>query len=160
QPSTQDDKGTEGDGFDMFLGGETLGLEHEPKKRGKIRFRPGGREFEISLLDGADMSTFQHESAHFFLEVIRDLAGQEGADPGLRADLDALLEWSGLESADQITTEHHEQLARGWEAFLMEERAPGPQLVGVFARFQRWLVALYRELAGSMSRSPTRFGTS
>src|SRR5690606_960130 len=44
--------------------------------RGQIQIFPD-RRMSISLLEGADRSTFIHESGHFFLEVYRDIA----ADP-------------------------------------------------------------------------------
>ncbi|MEY3882466.1 MAG: hypothetical protein RIQ94_3262 [Pseudomonadota bacterium] len=64
----------------------------------------------ISLLKNADLSTFLHETGHFFLEVQFDIAArmtQEvealGATPGQQAILDdtqALLNWFGVDSLD------------------------------------------------------------
>lgn len=40
---------------------------------------------------------------------------------------------------------HHEQFARGFEAYLREGRAPVPGLKGIFQRFGSWLQSIYRQ---------------
>lgn len=113
--------------------------------RGQIQIGPD-RAMQISLFKGADLSTFLHESGHFFLEVYRDLATAEDAAPQLRSDLDALLKWFGVESADQIGVDQHEQFARGFEAYLGEGKAPTPELQSVFSQFKQWILGVYRSL--------------
>lgn len=113
--------------------------------RGQIQIGTD-RAMQISLFKGADLSTFLHESGHFFLEVYRDLATAEDAAPQIRSDLDALLKWFGVESADQIGVDQHEQFARGFEAYLGEGRAPTPQLQSVFSQFKQWILGVYRSL--------------
>ncbi|MBA0419575.1 hypothetical protein D7Y22_01180 [Stenotrophomonas maltophilia] len=113
--------------------------------RGQIQIGTG-RAMQISLFKGADLSTFLHESGHFFLEVYRDLATVEDAAPQLRSDLDALLKWFGVESADQIGVDQHEQFARGFEAYLGEGKAPTPELQSVFSQFKQWILGVYRSL--------------
>ncbi|WP_459018093.1 hypothetical protein [Stenotrophomonas sp. PSU_St142] len=113
--------------------------------RGQIQIGTG-RAMQISLFKGADLSTFLHESGHFFLEVYRDLATAEDAAPQLRSDLDALLKWFGVESADQIGVDQHEQFARGFEAYLGEGKAPTPELQSVFSQFKQWILGVYRSL--------------
>ncbi len=117
----------------------------EAAPRGQIQIGPG-RSMQISLFRGADLSTFLHESGHFFLEVYRDVATAEDAAPQLRSDLDALLKWLGVESADQIGVEQHEQFARGFEAYLGEGKAPTPELQSVFSQFKQWILGVYRSL--------------
>lgn len=113
--------------------------------RGQIQIGTD-RAMQISLFKGADLSTFLHESGHFFLEVYRDLATAEDAAPQLRSDLDALLKWFGVESADQIGVDQHEQFARGFEAYLGEGKAPTPELQSVFSQFKQWILGVYRSL--------------
>ncbi|MGX9710029.1 hypothetical protein [Stenotrophomonas maltophilia group sp. LNF259] len=113
--------------------------------RGQIQIGPD-RAMQISLFKGADLSTFLHESGHFFLEVYRDLATAEDASPQIRSDLDALLKWFGVEAADQIGVDQHEQFARGFEAYLGEGRAPTPELQSVFSQFKQWILGVYRSL--------------
>ena len=124
----------------------------------------------ISLFKGADLSTFIHESGHFFLEVQADLAAriQGQIDAGasvtdgereIVADMDKLLAWfgvkgdMGLSALDiwhTMTLEekrtHHEQFARGFEAYAFEGSAPSVELQGMFQKFRAWLVSVYKEL--------------
>jgi hypothetical protein len=125
-------------------------------KRGSIRWGPN-RQMTINLLERADLSTFLHEGAHFFLEVFGDLADKLIALPpeqvtapqkALLADYNALLKWMGVASRDDVTLEQHEQFARGFEAYLMEGKAPSLELREAFARFRAWLLGIYRTLRG------------
>ena len=120
----------------------------------------------ITMLKGADLSTFLHESGHFFLEVQTDIAaklqqeaeifGMDTLKPGERqilADNDALLRWFGIESLAEWYNldfeqkrSYHEQFARGFEAYLFEGKAPSIELQGLFQRFRAWLLSVYREL--------------
>lgn len=125
---------------DIFMQGQ--GRQRGP--RGRITFPQSRRFFNIELLETADLSTFLHESGHLYLEVIRDLAGQEDAPQQLRDDFQTILNWFEVESADQIGTDQHEQWARGFEAYVMEGNAPSAELRSVFARFRAWLMAIYR----------------
>ncbi len=120
----------------------------------------------ITMLKGADLSTFLHESGHFFLEVQTDIAaklqqeaeifGMDTLKPGERqilADNDALLRWFGIENLAEWYNldfeqkrSYHEQFARGFEAYLFEGKAPSIELQGLFQRFRAWLLSVYREL--------------
>lgn len=124
------------------------------EKRGAIRFG-ADRQFTIALLEKADLSTFLHETGHFFLEVFGDLADQVSAvdasthtpeQAHLVADYQSLLKRFGVESRADIQTEHHEQFAREFEAYLMEGKAPTVQLQGAFSRFRAWLLGIYSSL--------------
>jgi hypothetical protein len=120
----------------------------------------------VTLLKGADLSSFLHESGHFFLEVQTDIAaklqqeaeifGMDTLKQGERqilADNDALLRWFGIESLAEWYNldfeqkrSYHEQFARGFEAYLFEGKAPSIELQGLFQRFRAWLLSVYREL--------------
>ena len=114
-------------------------------RRGYIKFG-GDRQFTIGLLEKADATTFLHETGHFFLEVLGDLAADPNASPDIVRDYDALLSWFGVESRDQIGTDQHEQFARGFEQYLGEGKAPTADLAPAFARFKAWVKAIYRSL--------------
>ena len=47
----------------------------------------------IALLKNADLSTFLHESGHYFLEVMGDIAAQPNAPTQIKQDMDELLKW-------------------------------------------------------------------
>jgi hypothetical protein len=66
----------------------------------------------------------------------------------LRTDTAAICTWLGAEDGTSLTTEQHEQFARGVEAYLMEGRAPSEALRGAFQRFKAWLIGIYRTMAG------------
>lgn len=108
----------------------------------------------ITLLAKADLSTFLHESGHFFLEVMNDMASQPDAPAEIKADMDAVLEWFGVpdlaawDSYDiEQKRDYHEQFARGFEAYLFEGKSPNAEMAGLFARFRSWLVNVYRSLS-------------
>lgn len=119
----------------------------------------------ISLLKGADLSTFIHEGGHFFLEAtsdiasriqgqIRDGASVTDAERAVVADMEVLLQWFGVEGGlaewERMTFEQktgaHEQFARGFEAYAFEGKAPSLELQSIFQRFRSWLVNIYRQL--------------
>lgn len=124
----------------------TLLQEQGKTKRGRIRFTTGSRLFEIQLLEKANLSTFLHESGHFYLEVLGDLAGQPDAPQQIKDDYAQILKWFGVDAREGIKTEHHEKFARGFEAYLMEGKAPNLELQGLFSRFQAWLTQIYRAI--------------
>ena len=115
-------------------------------RRGAIQFGTD-RQFTISLLEKADLSTFLHESGHFYLEILADLAEDKGAPQQVKDDFAAVLKWMGVKDRASIGTDQHEQWARGFEAYLMEGKSPSVELQSVFARFRAWLVSVYRTLA-------------
>jgi hypothetical protein len=113
----------------------------------------------ITLFEKANLTTFLHESGHFFLEVYSDVASRADAPPLIAKDMGALLDWFGMKAeGDPLTSwrampadakrEFHEKFARGFEAYLMEGKAPTPGLQGLFSRFASWLVQTYRSIAG------------
>lgn len=122
-------------------------------RRGQIRFGKD-RKFTIELLEKADLSTFLHETGHFFLETFGDVVDElqqnpDALDPTQQqmvADYQAALGWLGVSSREEIQTAHHEQWARGFEAYLREGKTPNPELRSIFARFRAWLQNIYRSL--------------
>lgn len=136
--------------FPLRIAGEAPEGALEQSARGA--FDPETRT--VALLQDADLSTFLHESGHFFLDTLTDLASREGAPPAIKDDLQTFLSWAGgkdiadwqgrtLEQQRNV----HEKFARGFEAYLMEGKAPTQALQPLFARFRSWLVNLYRSVA-------------
>ncbi len=132
-------------------------------KRGSLQIG-ADRRMRISLFEKANFSTFLHETGHFYLEVLGDLAENADSDQALRDDYAKILKWLRVNNRGEITREHHEKWARANEAYLMEGKAPTPELRGVFQRFAAWLRLIYRQLdalraprpdfAGSARREP------
>lgn len=133
-------------------GDETsLNQTGSPKEpRGYITFndaKPGQqRKFQITVTARRDLSTLLHEFGHFYLEVVSDLATDTGAPLQMQQDVAAIREWTGAKPDGPFEVEQHEQFARGFEAYLAEGKAPNPELQGAFARFKRWIIAIYKDL--------------
>lgn len=131
----------------------------------------------ITLLDNADLTSFLHESAHFFFENDIALASEivaaqrDGASitPGeqqLLDDVGQLLTWHGLKGdvAAQLTEWHnmpfeekralHERTAESFEAYLFEGKAPSIELAPYFQRFRSWLLSVYRSLKDFLAGHP------
>lgn len=66
--------------------------------------------------------------------------------PQLLKDMDVLRKWMKVKDGEAIATVHHEQFARGFEAYLREGKAPSLELAQVFHRFRQWLVAIYKNV--------------
>lgn len=120
----------------------------------------------ISLLKAADLSTFLHESGHFFLEAQLDMAaklahevnmfGRSSLSEGelqVLDDANALLQWFGV--TDFATwhnldfeekRSYHERFARGFEAYLFEGNSPSIEIQGIFRRFSTWLKNIYSKI--------------
>ncbi|CAJ0802959.1 hypothetical protein LMG18090_04366 [Ralstonia mannitolilytica] len=116
-------------------------------------FNPDTRT--VALLQHADLSTFLHESGHFFLSTLGDLAARPEAPPQIRQDMETAIKWmGGKDLADwQARTldqqrDMHEKFARGFEAYLMEGKAPNATMQSLFSRFRSWLVNVYRSISG------------
>lgn len=127
---------------------DQTGAPREP--RGYITFndgKPGDqRKFQITVTARRDLSTLLHEFAHFYLEVVTDLAADADAPLQMQQDVAAIREWTGAKPDGPFEVEQHEQFARGFEAYLSEGKAPNPELQGAFARFKRWIIAIYKDL--------------
>jgi len=107
----------------------------------------------INLLEGADLSTFLHETGHFFFEVYRAIASQPDAPEVIVSDMQALLEFIGVKDLDtwnKMSPEQrrkgHEKVARAFEAYLFEGKAPSPDLQDLFRTFRQWLIEVYKSL--------------
>jgi hypothetical protein len=119
----------------------------QPGKRGSITLTPGLRDTVIRFTQASDMSTLLHEGGHLWLAELQADAAEEGAPELLRKDWDTVSQWLGVaEGQGELTTEQHERFAAGVEQWAMEGRAPSIELEGVFARFSRWLIGVYKSL--------------
>ena len=119
----------------------------------------------IALLEKADLSTFIHELGHFYFETLtriaNELRARDNAAGGgtltegeiqILKDVDTLIGKAGytLDDWNRMTLEerryHHETVARQFEAYLMEGKAPSVELQGIFSRLRAWLFAVYKKL--------------
>lgn len=126
------------------------GTQPDATERGSISFgerRDGVRAFDIRLTPQSDLSTVLHELGHYYLEVIGGLVEDGKAGAQLAGDYQAIRAWLGADDGAPLTVDQHEQFARGFEKYLGEGKAPSIELQGAFARFKRWIVGVYKDLA-------------
>lgn len=127
----------------------------------------------VTLLKNADLSTFLHESAHYFFEsdiqLASELLGKSELTPGEQQivdDVSRLLTWHGIQGDvnEQIRTwhtmdfeeqrSHHERTAESFEAYLFSGKAPSLELQPVFQRFAQWMVNVYKSLKDFLAKNP------
>lgn len=133
---------TEADLVKLREGNPTLYSGPDNNPRGSMRMYP--ESYLISLFKGADLSTLLHETGHIFFEEVERMVETGAADETLRRDYETMRAWLGAVPGRALTGEMREQAARGFEAYLMEGKAPTPELESAFARFKRWLLTVYR----------------
>lgn len=169
---------------DQASGGREFAQSGGLGPRGAIQFPTAGvgnGDTVIRMFEGADLSTLIHESGHYFLTVMQDMADR--GEVGVSADLMAIRDWWRENAADvakdakrvmpdvevtaadvisalengttgdvlkdgAIDVGMQEQFARGFEAYLMEGKAPSVELRSAFEKFRAWLISVYRRLAG------------
>ena len=105
------------------------------------------------LNEKADMSTFLHETAHFFLTVYADMASRPDATDQAKEDMQTVLDWFGVKD---LTTwnalsldeqrKYHESWAYNYEIYLFEGKAPSVQMQSIFERFSAWLRRVYKSI--------------
>lgn len=123
----------------------TLSQNEDAVQRAWINFA-NRSAVQIGLTGKSDLSSFIHESGHFFLEVLGDLAHDPDVPADIYSDYETILKFLGVESREAIQREHHEKLARAFEQYLGEGKAPTPELTGAFARLRSWMLQVYKTL--------------
>ena len=121
------------------------GNESGAAPRGRIVIS-SNRTMQIDLFKGADLSTFLHETGHFYLEVLQDLSKDPRASAQLKADYQTVRDWLGAKGDGPLTESQHEQFARGFELYLTRGEAPTSELREAFAAFKVWLSNIYKNL--------------
>lgn len=120
--------------------------QSEQDPRGFISMNNARDYFKITLTGKADLSTMLHESGHLFLEIMQDLARKPESAGRAAKDMQVIRDWMKLDTGAEITREHHEKFAKGFESWLMEGKAPSEELKGAFRRFSAWLKSIYHEV--------------
>ncbi len=140
--------------------GDTVRQPGDQTPRGSFGYTPSGQAL-ITLLDNANLSTFLHESGHFFLDVMTTLAGLADAPEAIQDDVQRVMDWFGVKDlaawqamSFEERRRFHEQWAVGFEQYLAEGKAPSAALRRAFARFRAWLMAVYRDLRGRVQLTP------
>lgn len=115
----------------------------------------------ISVMKGANLSTFLHESGHFFLHAMTEMSNHENAPDPIKADAQKLMEWFGVKDAktwQNMSLEQqrpfHEQFARSFEKYLLDGKAPSLELQSIFSRFRSWLLNVYKSASDFLTANP------
>jgi len=111
------------------------------------------------LNEKADLSTFLHETAHFFLTVYADMAALPDATDQMKADMQTILDWfrvADLDTWNKMSLEeqrkYHEQWAYNYELYLFEGKAPGVEMQSMFDKFSAWLKRVYLSIRDDLNR--------
>ena len=145
----------------------------EQPRRGSITITP--EKYTVILGKHSDLSTLIHETGHIFEEELRRIAASGVGDPRILEDLGKLDSWLSRFDDDAVLQEEYasqlqgiygdakfadltagqkedlrniakrEYFARGFEAYAREGKTPSEGLRGVFDRFKRWLVSIYKD---------------
>ena len=110
------------------------------------------------LNEKADMSTFLHETAHFFLTVYADMASRPDATEQNKQDMQTILDWFGIKdlatwnslSLDE-QRKYHESWAYNYEIYLFEGKAPSLEMQSIFERFSAWLRRVYTSIRDELN---------
>jgi hypothetical protein len=108
----------------------------------------------ITLLARTDLTSFHHELAHFYLEMLADMAAQPDAPAAIVEDMQTVLaqfgpdmpiaQWRALPLESR--RDMHEKFALGYEAYLFEGKSPSTALAAVFSRFSEWMRRVYKSI--------------
>ncbi len=122
-------------------------------------YEPAARK--ITLTPKADISTFAHEHAHWYLDMLMRILDNGKVNPELLADAMALLKSWGINSVEEWRAlgvdgqrKYQEQFAAQTEIFLSKGKAPTRDLEGIFERFGKWIVDLYKSIIGVDAENP------
>ena len=109
----------------------------------------------IRLTPNANLSTFSHEHAHWYLTNTLALGGKEGAPLELQSQINAILHAFGLKSINEWNAlgfegqrKYQEQFAAWTEIYLTQGKSPVKELEGVFAKMAEWLIGMYEAALG------------
>jgi len=108
----------------------------------------------INLFEQANYSTLLHESGHAFVHIMEELSKRDDAPARITENYQAMLDWVGATNASDLdiringeaAREKQERLARAFEAYLREGKAPSAKLQSAFSQFREWLKKIYQNL--------------
>jgi GGDEF domain-containing protein len=140
-PITEAVKEKAAQGFTLFQPGQDDG------PRGSISFDKDLTSFLMKFSNAADASTAIHEFTHYQFKLMGKLAQSDKASPVLKQHYSDLLEWVGAKPGDELSVDQEELIARGFETYMFEGKAPNEKLEPIFARFKMLLLKIYKSMA-------------
>jgi len=140
-------------GIDSSEFGQTdnLPVPFTPTAENIASFNP--ETLDLRLLANANLSSFMHETGHFFLMVYGDIAASETAPKVIVDDMNALLKWFGVPDMAAWNAlplnekkPYHEKFAESFEQYLFSNKAPSTELEPLYRRFASFLKRVYGSL--------------
>lgn len=121
------------------------GSDQPESPRGSIQYRPDGKTV-VNVFADADLSTVLHEFGHFYWGLFDKLAKAGALNESGKKDWQAMHDFVGAKAGETLTVNQEEKIARAFEAYLMEGKAPSVELQEAFSRFKAWLTRIYRSV--------------
>jgi hypothetical protein len=120
----------------------------------------------IRVMKGGDLSTILHELGHIFFDDMQEFVLSEKAPESVVRDYARLLQALGplkkpkgvdwnSDEGKQIRA-NNEQMARWFEEYLREGRAPSMELVKPFGLFSKWITNVYSNIRQYVGREMNR----
>ena len=110
------------------------------------------------LTKESDFSTFLHETAHYMLTVMEDIAMSDQASQQQLDDFQTLLNFFGVKDAqawNQLSIDQkrksHEAFAYNYEIYLYEGKAPSTKLQEIFNKFSKFLRRIYKSIRDELN---------
>jgi len=117
----------------------------ESNPRGQLSFK--GKDFNLDLFKGRDISTSLHEINHFLFEAMGHMVEGEGkGSKEVQKSYATILKWLGVTDRSEIKVDHHEKLARALEKYYQTGEAPSVELRSAFKQFKKWLSDLWKKI--------------
>lgn len=151
--------------------GNRTKLPQSGTPRASVSFDADGRAV-VDFFASADFSSAPHELYHVFRREMEQTAGMADVPARVRENWNRILEFVGAESGQQWTRGMEEKFARAGERFLLEGKAPTPELRGVFEKMRQWFLEIFadadasgleisdsmRRVFGDMLTTPMEYG--
>jgi hypothetical protein len=121
------------------------------ENRGRIKLFSKGRSV-IEVFNGADFSTSLHEMGHGFFHILERISNSESGSERTKKIFTDLLSFVGTDIdtwsklSDEQREPYHEKLARGFEKYCFEGKAPAAHLQTAFDAFKAWVITVYKSL--------------
>ena len=143
------------------LVGEYKSVLNQPSRGG---FDP--KSLTTILTKESDYSTFIHETTHFYLDMITQLAAMPNSPQAFQDDLTTVLDWAGV-TPDQWTAWNqefkdtgkmnegmrkvHEAFAYNSEIYIATGSAPSLKMQTMFDQFAAWLRRVYKSIRDELN---------
>ena len=157
------------DGIQLYTGKDAVYVSYNAPRffqksdpdsnpRAQIEFMNNGQA-HITLFENRNMTSLIHEEGHLYFRLLQRIAQLDNANtafPNAVADYNALLKFAGAKGDKPLTVKQEEKMARGFEAYNMEGKAPSMELREAFQRFKSWMLRVYKDLLGLEESSGQR----